>query len=163
MDAPDTIRSTRRRRLRQRSLLTVLGIVFAISAVLRIGTLDFAFAEAANDVSPDAARTPASTRTIDANLARGLQDAIAELEGLRLDLQRREAEISDRERAVATAQALVAQYAANEPEVLCRDFYNSLLAAFELDEVRQQLELAGLPRLEVRAVSDRHLLVSGRA
>jgi flagellar motility protein MotE (MotC chaperone) len=107
MDAPDTIRSTRRRRLRQRSLLTVLGIVFAISAVLRIGTLDFAFAEAANDVSPDAARTPASTRTIDANLARGLQDAIAELEGLRLDLQRREAEISDRERAVATAQALV--------------------------------------------------------
>ena len=63
----------------------------------------------------------------------------------------------------ATAQALVAQYAANEPEVLRRDFYNSLLAAFELDEVRQQLELAGLPRLEVRAVSDRHLLVSGRA
>lgn len=63
----------------------------------------------------------------------------------------------------ATAQALVAQYAANEPEVLRRDFYNSLLAAFELEEVRQQLELAGLARLEVRAVSDRHLLVSGRA
>ena len=63
----------------------------------------------------------------------------------------------------ATAQALVAQYAANEPEVLRRDFYNSLLAAFELDEVRQQLELAGLARLEVKPVSDRHLLVSGRA
>ncbi len=61
------------------------------------------------------------------------------------------------------AQALVAQYAANEPEVLRRDFYNSLLAAFELDEVRQQLELAGLARLEVKPVSDRHLLVSGRA
>lgn len=63
----------------------------------------------------------------------------------------------------ATAQALVAQYAANEPEVLRRDFYNSLLAAFELDEVRQQLELAGLARLEVKPVSDRHLLISGRA
>lgn len=63
----------------------------------------------------------------------------------------------------ATAQALVAQYAANEPEVLRRDFYNSLLAAFEIDEVRQQLELAGLARLEVKPVSDRHLLVSGRA
>ena len=63
----------------------------------------------------------------------------------------------------AAAQALVEQYAANEPEVLRRDFYNSLLAAFEPDEVRQQLALAGLGRLEVMAVSDRHLLVRGRA
>lgn len=63
----------------------------------------------------------------------------------------------------AAAQALVDEYAAGEPEVLRRDFYNSLLAAFEPDEVRQQLELAGLARLEVLPVSDRHLLVRGRA
>jgi ubiquinone/menaquinone biosynthesis C-methylase UbiE len=63
----------------------------------------------------------------------------------------------------AAARALVDQYAANEPEVLRRDFYNSLLAAFEPDEVRQQLALAGLGRLEVTAVSDRHMLVRGRA
>lgn len=63
----------------------------------------------------------------------------------------------------AAAQALVDEYAAGEPEVLRRDFYNSLLAAFEPDEVRQQLELAGLAQLEVLPVSDRHLLVRGRA
>lgn len=63
----------------------------------------------------------------------------------------------------ATARALVEQYAASEPEVLRRDFYNSLRAAFEPGEVRQQLELAGLPRLEVMAVSDRHMLVHGHA
>jgi SAM-dependent methyltransferase len=63
----------------------------------------------------------------------------------------------------AGAQALVEQYAANEPEVLRRDFYNSLLAAFEPAEVRQQLELSGLGGLDVTAVSDRHMLVRGRA
>lgn len=63
----------------------------------------------------------------------------------------------------AAAQALVDEYAAGEPEVLRRDFYNSLLAAFEPEEVRQQLELAGLIGLRVEPVSDRHLLVRGRA
>jgi ubiquinone/menaquinone biosynthesis C-methylase UbiE len=63
----------------------------------------------------------------------------------------------------AAAAALVDQYAANEPEVLRRDFYNSLLAAFELEEVREQLQRAGLGQLEVAAVSDRHLLVRGTA
>ena len=62
----------------------------------------------------------------------------------------------------AAAQALVEQYAADEPAVLRRDFYNSLLAAFEPGEVRQQLVLAGLGRLDVTPVSDRHMLVRGR-
>ncbi|OOG23358.1 SAM-dependent methyltransferase [Thioalkalivibrio denitrificans] len=60
-----------------------------------------------------------------------------------------------------TAEALVAQYAASEPDVLQRDFFNSLLAAFTPDEVRVQLARSGLGDLGVRAVSDRHLLVSG--
>ena len=63
----------------------------------------------------------------------------------------------------AAARALVEQSAAGEPEVLRRDFYNSLLAAFEPAEVREQLELAGLAQLEVLEVSDRHMLVRGRA
>lgn len=62
----------------------------------------------------------------------------------------------------AAAQALVDEYAAGEPEVLRRDFYNSLLAAFEPDEVREQLAAAGLAHLAVEAVSDRHLVVRGR-
>jgi trans-aconitate methyltransferase len=60
-----------------------------------------------------------------------------------------------------TAKQLVEQYAADEPAVLKEDFYNSLLAAFEIDEVRQQLTECGLQHLQVGQVSDRHLTVSG--
>jgi len=60
-----------------------------------------------------------------------------------------------------SAEALVQEYAAGEPEVLRRDFFHSLLAAFRVDEVRGQLARAGLDGLGVRAVSDRHLVVSG--
>jgi SAM-dependent methyltransferase len=61
------------------------------------------------------------------------------------------------------ARDLVGQYAAGEPEVLKKDFYNSLLAAFEPEEVRGQLAAAGLGGLEVEEASDRHLVVWGRA
>jgi ubiquinone/menaquinone biosynthesis C-methylase UbiE len=60
----------------------------------------------------------------------------------------------------ATAEAMVAQYAAGEPEVLRRDFFHSLLAAYTVDEVRVQLRAAGLD-LAVTTVSDRHFIVSG--
>lgn len=60
------------------------------------------------------------------------------------------------------AQEIVDTYARDEPEILRQDFYNSLLAAFEVDEVKGQLEAAGLVGLEVRAVGDRYLEVSGR-
>jgi ubiquinone/menaquinone biosynthesis C-methylase UbiE len=66
-----------------------------------------------------------------------------------------------RPRDAATARGIVEQYAADEPEVLRQDFYNSLLAAFEPEEVRAQLREAGLDCLEVRTVSDRHLVVAG--
>jgi len=66
-----------------------------------------------------------------------------------------------RPRDLQAARGIVEQYAADEPEVLQRDFYNSLLAAFEPDEVREQLRAAGLGTLEVRTVSDRHLVVAG--
>ncbi len=61
------------------------------------------------------------------------------------------------------AQALVDLYSPGEPDVLRRDFYNSLCAAFTPDEVRVQLAAAGLDALVVEAVSDRHLTVTGRA
>ncbi|WP_018955079.1 class I SAM-dependent methyltransferase [Thioalkalivibrio sulfidiphilus] len=61
----------------------------------------------------------------------------------------------------ASAEAMVAQHAADEPPVLQRDFFHSLLAAFRVDEVREQLDRAGLAGLDVRSVSDRHLVVSG--
>lgn len=60
------------------------------------------------------------------------------------------------------AEDLVFRYAAGEPEILRRDFHNSLLAAFTLDEVQTQLDMAGLRGLKLEPISDRHLLVSGR-
>ena len=60
------------------------------------------------------------------------------------------------------AESLVATYAADAPEVLRRDFRNSLFAAFEPAEVTTQLAEAGLKGLEVGVVSDRHLAVMGR-
>jgi len=61
------------------------------------------------------------------------------------------------------ADALMARYAGGEPPVLREDFFNSLLAAYTVDEVRDQLTAAGLGHLSVEAVSDRHLIVAGRA
>jgi len=58
--------------------------------------------------------------------------------------------------------ALVETYAINEPEVLRKDFRNSLFAAYSVAEVEAQLQTAGLHSLNVSMVSDRHLAVSGR-
>jgi hypothetical protein len=65
-------------------------------------------------------------------------------------------------RSAADAWRIVEQYSSREPEVLKRDFFNSLCAAFTPDEVRGQLAAAGLEVLRVQTVSDRHLTVSGR-
>lgn len=72
-----------------------------------------------------------------------------------MDLHRPES----RERAAD----IVATHSAGEPEVLRRDFFNSLLAAFTPEEVRRQLADVSLHGLSVEIVSDRHLLVHGRA
>lgn len=59
------------------------------------------------------------------------------------------------------ARALVETYVAHEPEILKRDFYNSLLASFTVEEVREQLKVAKLDRLQVKAIGDRHLVIAG--
>jgi hypothetical protein len=58
--------------------------------------------------------------------------------------------------------ALVAAYAGDAPEVLRGDFENSLHAAFTVEEVRAQLDAAGLESFRVETVSDRHLVAWGR-
>lgn len=63
--------------------------------------------------------------------------------------------------AAEEAWRLVETYSPEEPEILKRDFYNSLLAAFEVGEVKRQLEEAGLGGFEVARVSDRHLIIYG--
>jgi 2-polyprenyl-3-methyl-5-hydroxy-6-metoxy-1,4-benzoquinol methylase len=59
------------------------------------------------------------------------------------------------------AQIIVDRYAAKEPEILRRDFYRSLLAAFTEDEVAAQLAEMNLSRLIVDVPDDRHWVVSG--
>lgn len=66
-----------------------------------------------------------------------------------------------RPQSMSTAQDLVVQYASGEAKILQRDFYHSLLAAYTVDEVQQQLQQVGLTNLTVRSVSDRHLTVAG--
>jgi ubiquinone/menaquinone biosynthesis C-methylase UbiE len=61
-----------------------------------------------------------------------------------------------------SAQALVEQYASDEPPILRTDFYHSLLAAYRPEEIREQLQAAGLDHcLRAEVVSDRHLLIWG--
>jgi polyphosphate kinase len=61
---------------------------------------------------------------------------------------------------IEDAQSMVNNYTANEPEILKRDFYNSLLAAFSLSEISEQLATADL-NLNVEQISDRHVLITG--
>jgi len=64
--------------------------------------------------------------------------------------------------SMANARDLVERYAGDEPEVLRRDFFNSLCAAYRPAEVRAQLNAAGIEQLAVEVVSDRHFIAWGR-
>ena len=60
------------------------------------------------------------------------------------------------------AKAIVEKYAADEPTILRRDFYNSLLASYTEDEVAAQLAEMNLSRLLIDVPDDRHWIVGGR-
>lgn len=59
------------------------------------------------------------------------------------------------------ARYFVERYATGEPEILKRDFYHSLCAAYRPVEIQAQLARASLGRLHVEQISDRHLVVFG--
>ncbi|HJS66530.1 MAG TPA: class I SAM-dependent methyltransferase [Nitrospiraceae bacterium] len=59
------------------------------------------------------------------------------------------------------AQAIVERYASGAPDILRRDFYNSLLAAFTEDEISSQLARMNLTRLLIDVPDDRHWVVGG--
>lgn len=63
--------------------------------------------------------------------------------------------------SLQAANQLVEQYAEGESEILRRDFFNSLLAAFTIDEVHAQLQEAQLNGLNIEQISDRHMLIYG--
>ncbi len=61
------------------------------------------------------------------------------------------------------AHDLVETYAHNEHPLLKEDFYNSLLAAYSIAEVRDQVRIDGIRAAKVSQCSDRHLNVFIRA
>jgi ubiquinone/menaquinone biosynthesis C-methylase UbiE len=63
----------------------------------------------------------------------------------------------------ATAVQLVKENANGAPPILERDFTASLHAAYNVDEVRQQLIAAGLPHFKVEQVDILHLVAWGFA
>jgi ubiquinone/menaquinone biosynthesis C-methylase UbiE len=58
------------------------------------------------------------------------------------------------------ARRIVEAVAGQEDAILRQDFFNSLCAAFTVDEMREQLRAANLP-LGVAQISDRHMLIKG--
>lgn len=58
---------------------------------------------------------------------------------------------------------LVEMYANGEPDILRRDFHNSLRAAFTPNEIQAQLAKAGLAHLNMETISDRHIAIYGQA
>lgn len=63
--------------------------------------------------------------------------------------------------SIEEAKAIVNRHASNEPEILRRDFYNSLLAAFTEDEISAQLARMNLTRLLIDVIDERHWVVGG--
>lgn len=63
---------------------------------------------------------------------------------------------------IESARTMVKTYAENEPDILQRDFYLSLLAAFSMAEIRQQLAQAELD-FNLEQISDRHIFITGVA
>jgi len=67
-----------------------------------------------------------------------------------------------RPQSVGRATELVDEYCGGESELLRRDFFNSLLAAYRPDEVRAQMAAADLGEcLRLEVVSDRHFIAWG--
>jgi ubiquinone/menaquinone biosynthesis C-methylase UbiE len=59
------------------------------------------------------------------------------------------------------AHDIVERVASNEHPILKQDFFNSLCAAFTMQEVQSQLHHARLA-LQVERIGDRHMLIRGR-
>ena len=72
--------------------------------------------------------------------------------------------ISDLRRPPSRTEAkeMVETYSGDEPDVLKKDFYHSLCAAFTPEEISGQCSAAGLQELHVETFGDRHVLIYGR-
>jgi|Deesub1362A_J573_1020465.scaffolds.fasta_scaffold00456_10 ubiquinone/menaquinone biosynthesis C-methylase UbiE len=60
------------------------------------------------------------------------------------------------------AEELVRLYAADESPILQRDFYNSLMASYTVEEIEAQLMDEGMGYMNIDTISDRHVAIWGR-
>lgn len=60
------------------------------------------------------------------------------------------------------ARGLLQRYASDASSILRKDFFNSLLSAYNTEEIQEQLKTADLGYLNIEIVSDRHVLIWGR-
>ncbi len=65
--------------------------------------------------------------------------------------------------SITSAEKLVKQHAEEAPEILKKDFYNSLLASYNISEVKHQLKQCDLDFLKVENISDRHMIIWGQS
>ncbi|MEE8170665.1 MAG: class I SAM-dependent methyltransferase [Phycisphaerae bacterium] len=120
-------------------------------------------------VCADAKRTPFATDVFDGVISNSILHHVADTASfwgevgrvakrggfvLMRDLYRPESD--------AAAGRIVQAHASGESELLQEEFHRSLLSAYTVDEVREQLSRAGLDALDVVTVTDRHLDVFGR-
>ena len=63
---------------------------------------------------------------------------------------------------VESAKGLLQRYAVDTSPVLQKDFFNSLLAAYSVEEIRQQIQKTDFHYLDIEIVSDRHVLIWGK-
>lgn len=64
--------------------------------------------------------------------------------------------------SIEDANMLVHRYVSDASHILQKDFFNSLLAAYTLHEVGEQLQENGINYLNTEVISDRHLIIWGR-
>ncbi len=93
-------KSPKKRRTKRSGILVGLGLVFAASIIVRIGTLDISFVSIAQASDPEAVSSVVGPTA-------PIRAALDEVAALRDRLAARAAEVDNRERAVEAAQVLI--------------------------------------------------------
>ena len=127
------------RRRRRVSILLALGLVFGLSAVLRLGQLGGPFA-----AQPAIALDGGAPASGLAGPTAPIRAALDELERLRTDLAARESAIAERERAVEAAQVLledrIAVLSATEERLSTLMALSDTAAETDIDRLRRVYE-----------------------
>ena len=149
-----------------------IAAVDAASAMLRIGMRTLRASHCLGAIQPilsDAKILPFAAGSFDVIFSNSILHHLGEPERLWGEVARvgkRGALVFLRDLARPASQdaarRIVEEHAGSESALLQEEFYRSLLAAYTPEEIRRQLDTAGLCGLEVAMVTDRHLDVWGQ-